>query len=209
MTFDDDAVIVVAGLPGAGKTTLIRRAVDRDAALVVDTEDQRAGRTRAPRFINLRHYLRIVAAMREPRPVVIHTRGSRAPLRRLIAALARLHRRPAYLLLLDAERADAEAGQRARGRTIEGRRMDREAAGWRRLMARPGRLTTEGWASVVVLTRPQAARIAALEFTPGPSPARAPRPAGRGSRRGAPRARRRGAGGPSTPAATTPGLPGA
>jgi predicted kinase len=214
MTFESNAVIVVAGMPGAGKTTLIRRAVDRDAATVLDTDDLRAGRASPPRLLNLRHYLRIVAAMRTPRPLVIHTRGSRAPLRRLIATLARLHGRPAHLLLLDADRSAAEAGQRARGRTLAARKMDREAAGWRTLIDGPERLAGEGWASTVLLARPEAARIAALEFgptarefgrlTPGPSPARA-RPARPGSRRGAPRARRRAAAGPSRPAATMPG----
>ncbi len=208
MTFERNAVIVVAGLPGAGKSTLIRRAVDRDEATVLDTDDLRSNRARAPRLLNLRHYARIVAAMHGDGPVVIHTRGSRAPLRRLIAALARLHGRPAHLLLLDADLAEAEAGQRARGRTIAERAMDREAAGWRRVMARPERLAAENWTSTAVLTRPQAARIAALAFTRGPSPARA-RPACPGSRRGAPRARRPAAAGPSRPAATTPGRPAA
>ena len=41
LSFPADAVVVVAGVPGAGKTTLIRRAVDRDVARVVDTDDRR------------------------------------------------------------------------------------------------------------------------------------------------------------------------
>ena len=42
LRFPFDAVVVVAGVPGAGKTTLIRRAVDRDAVRVVDMERQMA-----------------------------------------------------------------------------------------------------------------------------------------------------------------------
>ena len=211
MVFERDAVIVVAGMPGAGKTTLIRRAVDRSEATVLDTDDLRAGRARPPTLLNLRHYARIAAAMRAPGPVVVHTRGSRAWLRRLTVLLARLHGRPAHLLLLDADRSAAEAGQRARGRTIAARAMNREAAGWERLMAHPERLAAEGWTSATVLGRPEAARVAALAFTratPGPSPLRARR-ACRGSRRGAPRATRRAARGPAMPAPTTPGPPAA
>jgi adenylate kinase len=42
LSFPADAVVVVAGVPGAGKTTLIRRAVDRREVRVVDTDDRRA-----------------------------------------------------------------------------------------------------------------------------------------------------------------------
>jgi hypothetical protein len=45
LTYPSDAVVVVAGVPGAGKTTLIRRAVDPATVRIVDTEDRRdAGR---------------------------------------------------------------------------------------------------------------------------------------------------------------------
>ena len=56
LSFPSDAVVVVAGVPGAGKTTLIRRAVDREAARVVDTDDRRRGRLLYPG-----HYARIAA----------------------------------------------------------------------------------------------------------------------------------------------------
>jgi predicted kinase len=160
LTFESNAVVVVAGVPGAGKTTLIRRAIDRDAVRVVDTDDQRAAGRR--RLLNTAHYARIAAAIAGRRPVVIHSRGTRAVARRAIALLARLRGRPAHLILLDAGRAEAEAGQRARGRTVAPADMRRQVARWGRLMASgPG---SEGWASVVVLDRGQAARTRAIEF---------------------------------------------
>jgi hypothetical protein len=166
LTFSSDAVVVVAGLPGAGKTTLIRRAVDRTAARVVDTDDRRS---RGP-LLYAGHCLRIVAAVAARRPAVIHSRGTHVSMRRAIATLAMLRRRPAHLILLDADPAAAEAGQRARGRTIAPDEMARHTARWGRLMARgPG---GEGWASVVVLDRAQAARTRAIEF---PSPAASPK----------------------------------
>jgi predicted kinase len=165
LAFSSDAVVVVAGVPGAGKTTLIRRAVDRDVARVVDTDDLRdAGRRR---LLNVGHYVRIVTAIASGRPVVIHSRGTHPASRRAIAALAALRGRPAHLLMLNAERGEAEAGQRARGRTVEPAEMDRQLARWRKLVAR--RPTAEGWASVAVLDRSQAARIDAFEFRAAPA----------------------------------------
>jgi len=168
LSFPTDAVVVVAGVPGAGKTTLIRRAVDRETVRVVDTDDRReAGATR---LLYLRHYVRIVAAIAGRRPVVIHSRGTSAAGRRVIALLAALRGRPAHLVLLDAGRGEAEAGQRARGRLVAAEEMDRQVARWHRLLAR-GPNGDEGWASVTVLDRSQAARTETFAFR-----ATAPRP---------------------------------
>jgi hypothetical protein len=164
LSFPSDAVVVVAGVPGAGKTTLIRRAVDRGVAHVVDTDD----RPRRGRLLYLGHYARIVAAVARRRPVVIHSRGTQPAARRAIAALAALRGRPAHLVMLDADRGEAESGQRARGRTVARDEMDRQVARWRGLMAR--RPADEGWASVVVLDRAQAARVEALAFRPALEP---------------------------------------
>jgi len=171
LTFPSDSVVVVAGVPGAGKTTLIRRAVDPGAVRVVDTDDRRDGRPRPLLYAG--HYVRIAAAVAGRRPAVIHSRGTHALLRRAIAVLAALRGRPAHLVLLDAERGEAEAGQRARGRTIAPAEMDRQLARWRRLLA--DRPDGEGWASVVVLDREQAASTQAIEFAA--EPARGPRTA--------------------------------
>jgi predicted kinase len=157
LTFPADAVVVVAGVPGAGKTTLIRRAVDRDGTRVVDTDDHRRGR-----LAYVRHYLRIAVAIAGRRPAVIHSRGTHPAARRTIATLAALRGRPAHLVMLDAGRDEAEAGQRARGRTVAPAEMDRQVARWRRLMAR----RPTGWASVVVLDRRQAAGIEPFAFAP-------------------------------------------
>jgi hypothetical protein len=102
LRFPSDSVVVVAGVPGAGKTTLIRRAVDRDAVRVVDTDDRRDGRRRPLLYAG--HYARIAAAVAGRRPAVSRPEG-------------------------------------------------------------------EGWASVVLLSRDQAARTQAIEF-PAPEPAR-------------------------------------
>ena len=160
LTFPSDAVVVVAGVPGAGKTTLLRRAVDRSVARVVDTDD----RARRGPLLYPGHYARILAAIVGRRPVVIHSRGTLPLTRRTIALLARLRGRPAHLVLLHADRASAEAGQRRRGRTVSQEEMDRQVARWHALMA-DGGPKHEGWASVQVLDR-EAATQTSMRFVP-------------------------------------------
>jgi predicted kinase len=166
LSYPANAVVVVAGLPGAGKSTLIRRVVDRSAVEVVDTDDQRRDGGRAS---YVRHYGRILAAVRGSRPVVIHSRGTVGTLRRAIALVAALHGKPAHLILLDASWEEAEDGQRKRGRGVSRARMDRELRRWRRLRGRGPR--REGWTSVIVLDRPTAAVAEPLQwkatYTPG------------------------------------------
>ena len=158
-TYPDNAVVVVAGLPGAGKSTLIRRAVDRSAVRVVDTDDQRRAGGRAS---NVRHYGHIVTAVWGRRGVVIHSRGTLGTLRRAITLLSSLRGRPAHLILLDAPRDAAEAGQRRRGRILSRSKMDREVARWLRLRRRGVR--REGWRSVTILDRPSAAQVERLQW---------------------------------------------
>jgi hypothetical protein len=159
-TYPEHAVVVVAGLPGAGKSTLIARAVDRSVVRVVDTDDQRR---RGGRASNVRHYGHIVTAVWGRRPVVIHSRGTLGTLRRAITLLSSLRGRPAHLILLDAPREAAEAGQRRRGRIVSRSRMDREVARWARLRRRGVR--GEGWRSVTVLDRSSAARVDRLQWS--------------------------------------------
>jgi hypothetical protein len=166
LTFSADSVIVVAGVPGAGKTTLLRRAVDRDQATVVDTDD----RTRRGPLLYLGHYARIAAAIAGRRPAVIHSRGTKSVARRTILALARLRGRPAHIILMHADRDTAEAGQRARGRTVSAAEMDRQVADWQELLEQGG-LREEGWATVEFLTREQAADVSELRFAPAYAPA--------------------------------------
>ncbi len=150
-------------MPGAGKTTLLRRAVDRTVARVVDTDD----RVRRGPLLYPGHYARIALAIAGRRPVVVHSRGTLPLTRRTIALLARLHGRPAHLLLLHADRATAEAGQRRRGRIVTQEEMDRQVARWHALLTAGGP-KGEGWSSVEILDRESASRVDALRFLPAP-----------------------------------------
>ena len=156
--------IVVAGVPGAGKTTLLRRAVDRDAARVVDTDD----RARRGPLLYPGHYARIAAAIAGGRPAVIHSRGTHPIARRTIALLARLRGRPRTSSCSTPTARPprpASAPAAARSRSDE---MDRQVARWQELLAAGGP-TGEGWESVTLLDREQAAEVAAMRFVTAPA----------------------------------------
>ena len=134
----------------------------------MDTDD----RARRGPLLYPGHYARIAAAIAGRRPAVIHSRGTHPLARRTIALLARLRGRPAHLVLLHADRATAEAGQRARGRTVSRDEMDRQVARWHALLA-DGGLHDEGWASVAG-ARPRAGRRRSPRCASSPAYAPAP-----------------------------------
>ena len=169
LRYPTDGVLVVAGVAGAGKTTMIRRIAGDSGALVVYPEDRReTARIALPsRLLHARHFALTLRAVLGARPVIVHSRGTSRVLRRIVSGTAALRGREAHLLLLDAPRAVAEAGQRARGRTVDAATMEREAAAWAPMLAAAradGALRGERWTSVTVIDREQAAE-AQIAFT--------------------------------------------
>lgn len=145
-TFD---LVVVGGVPGAGKSTAIVRATrGMEQVTTIDPEQVSAWlRRRLPSRIPYRgyrwlvhatHTIRVAAAlMRGPvagRRLVIHDPGTRIRRRHLLLALARSAGWRTALLYIDADRAAAIEGQRRRGRVV--RSFDDHWASWERL--RPG-----------------------------------------------------------------------
>ncbi|NUU20173.1 MAG: hypothetical protein HOV68_01465, partial [Streptomycetaceae bacterium] len=116
-------ILVVAGLPGAGKSTLMARCVD---AAVIDSQHVRewyAGRlpARLPYpafrpFVRVTHYARLGAALCGGGPLAVHDCGTMPFVRSSIARLAAYQGRDVHLLFLDVDTATARAGQHARGR---------------------------------------------------------------------------------------------
>jgi hypothetical protein len=171
------ALLVVAGVPGAGKTTLLSR-VDAPGSLVLDPEPIRARwqhllaplpyRLWRP-LVHAEHGLRVLLALPGRCGLIVHDTGTRGWRRRLLVGLARRCGRAAHLLLLDVSAEAALEGQRRRRRAMPRSAFATHWRNWRRLRAElpaPGDgddasgLDAEGWASVRLLDRPAADRLA-------------------------------------------------
>lgn len=182
LAYPPNSLVLVGGLPGAGKTTLIDRLALPGHAAALDTEGPRAryvrwlGRRVANRrlapLIHLEHLLAIGAQLLGRRgPVVVHLRGTRAVQRRVLARVARLRGRESHLVFLHVAPAVAEQSQRARGRRVRSGVLAREWADASRLLARlraarppADPLAAEGYASCVVLDRAAASALRAITF---------------------------------------------
>lgn len=158
-------LLLVAGMPGAGKSRLLARLRGTVDVEVVDSQAYRDTvawwlpgglpyrRYRA--LVHLLHRLAIVrAALTGPAAVAVHLPATSAATRATVALLAVLTGRATHLLWLDVDPADALRGQRRRGRTVPAgsfaRHACRAAATTSALQA--GRVPA-GWRSVTVLDR--------------------------------------------------------
>jgi predicted ABC-type ATPase len=141
-------VILVGGVPGAGKTTAIRRATaDLVGVIVLDPEDRQ--RTieqwlplplpyRAYRWlIHLLHTVDVlVRLLRGPvvgQRLVVHDPGTRRRRRRLFVTLARARGWRTTLLFLDVNHDAARSGQRVRGRVLRRSAFERHWSRWQQL----------------------------------------------------------------------------
>jgi hypothetical protein len=159
-------VLLVIGIPGAGKTTLIDRACSPEWT-VVDTDRFRRGAPAALRRLPVPYALYvadIIASIARHRQVVVQSRGTYRWMRRLVVVCARRWGREAVLVMLDAPPADAVAGQVRRGRVAPGHVMRWHITRWSRLLdaAGTGALAAEGWTLVLQLDRAQASRVGNL-----------------------------------------------
>jgi AAA domain len=170
--YPDDAAVLVAGLPGAGKSTLVARAADPAAATVLDTDPLRALWTRRLHplpyalwrpLMHATHYALAYRALRRPGPVVVAEPGTRALGRRLFTAVARAGGHTVHLLAIDASPGEARGGQRDRGRRIGRRSLARHARRW---AAARREVRRERFDTVRMLARSDAARVRRLEFGP-------------------------------------------
>ncbi|AEH08637.1 AAA family ATPase [Candidatus Protofrankia datiscae] len=186
LRYPTGTVLIVAGIPGAGKSTLIRRVFGGSTdprtqawgtgPLVLDSADirtalrARLGRRLPYRLyrpaVHVAHYARIAGmTLRRGESLVVHECGTRRWARRAITGLARLRHRPVHLILIDTPSADALAGQRARGRSVRSRAFRRHERSWARLRdADPAALYREGWSSIRVLDRRDARALTAIRF---------------------------------------------
>ncbi|MBB5918674.1 hypothetical protein BJY24_007586 [Nocardia transvalensis] len=181
------AAVVFTGVPGAGKSTALRRlfgsvgesvtTVERAGATLVDSQQSRNWwRLRLGRLpytlwlplVHLTHYLRIRRALhRSVRPVVVHDCGTRRWVRWLIATWAAQAGREVHLVMIDVSPDAARAGQDARGRHVHRLSSALHHTRWRRLVeqATTGTAPRPTPASTVVLDRATVSSLRAITFT--------------------------------------------
>lgn len=133
-------LVVVAGIPGAGKSTALEKLVEDLQAggtfshpigldpVILDSASVRrwlcSRLTRVPYpllrpVVHTTHGARILAlALTEPRPLLVHETATRQLSRLALRALARCGRRPAHLVWIDVPAEVALRGQIDRRRLI-------------------------------------------------------------------------------------------
>ncbi len=172
LTFGASDLVVITGLPGSGKSTLMRRAV---RGVRVDSQDTRdRWDTRLARFVpyavyrplvRLSHYASLRRAVRADTGAVVHDCGTQAWVRGWLARAARRRGGTLHLLLLDVTPDTALAGQRERGRGVSRYAFLRHRRATRQLFAtvERGRLP-EGCGSAVLLDRDAADVLRRIDF---------------------------------------------
>ncbi|MFB7503824.1 AAA family ATPase [Streptomyces broussonetiae] len=170
-------VVVITGLPGSGKSTLMHRAVQGRRIDSQDTRDRFDARI--PRFVpytlyrplvRLVHYAALRRALRTGEGVVVHDCGTRSWVRGWLVRAARRRGGTLHLLLLDVPPETAREGQRARGRGVSRHAFTRHRRTTARLLAAVEQgEPPAGCGSAVVLDRAAADALHRIGFTRGGS----------------------------------------
>ncbi|WP_330173492.1 ATP-binding protein [Streptomyces sp. NBC_01498] len=172
LTFAEGDLVVVSGLPGSGKSTLIGRTAAGRGIDSQDTRDRWARRlpARLPYavyrpLVRLAHYAGLRRALRSGASVVVHDCGTQAWVRRWLAREARRRGRRLHLLLLDVPPTTARAGQRERGRGVSGYAFARHRRAISHLVthAESDRLP-RGCTSAILLDRTSAGTLTGIDF---------------------------------------------
>lgn len=173
LLFGPRDLVVVTGLPGSGKSTLMKRAVKGARIDSQDTRDR--WDARMPRalpyalyrpLVRLAHYAGLWRVLRTGKGVVVHDCGTQAWVRDWLAREARRRGGTLHLLLLDVTVDTALEGQRERGRGVSRYAFLRHRRAASRLLraVEKGRLPG-GCGSAVLLDRDAANTLRRIDFT--------------------------------------------
>ncbi|MFR9674485.1 AAA family ATPase [Streptomyces sp. TR06-5] len=168
--------VVVSGLPGSGKSTLMRRAATgAGPVLRIDSQDTRERwAQRLPDllpyalyrpFVRAAHYAGLRRSLASEASLLVHDCGTQGWVRRWLAADARRRGRGLHLIVIDVPASVALAGQAQRGRGVSRYAFLRHRRAVARLLAEAeaGRLP-DGCTSVTVLDRGAASALRTVTF---------------------------------------------
>ncbi|GAA3082823.1 hypothetical protein GCM10020254_29040 [Streptomyces goshikiensis] len=118
-------IVVVSGLPGGGKSTLIKRAAADGGIDSQDARERWEGRMPGALpyavyrpLVRVAHYWGLWRTLRSGASAVVHDCGTQSWVRALLSAAARRRGRALHLVLLDTSAEEALSGQAARGRGV-------------------------------------------------------------------------------------------
>ncbi|MFD6935075.1 AAA family ATPase [Streptomyces goshikiensis] len=166
-------IVVVSGLPGGGKSTLIKRAAADGGIDSQDARERWEGRMPGALpyavyrpLVRVAHYWGLWRTLRSGASAVVHDCGTQSWVRALLSAAARRRGRALHLVLLDTSAEEALSGQAARGRGVSPYAFARHQGAVARLLrtAESGR-PPAGCASATLLDRASAAAITHIDFT--------------------------------------------
>ncbi|WP_328750694.1 ATP-binding protein [Streptomyces sp. NBC_00285] len=173
LLFGPKDLVVITGLPGSGKSTLMKRAVTGARIDSQDTRDRWDGRL--SRFlpyavyrplVRLAHYAGLRRALRSGEGVVVHDCGTQTWVRGWLAREARRRGGTLHLLLLDVTADAALEGQRERGRGVSRYAFLRHRGAAARLIRAVERGDLpQGCASAVLVDREAADVLRRIGFT--------------------------------------------
>ncbi|WP_318201275.1 AAA family ATPase [Streptomyces sp. SCL15-4] len=173
LLFGPRDLVVITGLPGSGKSTLMHRAVTGRRVDSQDTRDR--FQARVPRFlpyalyrplVRLAHYAGLRRALRTGEGLVVHDCGTQPWVRAWLAREARRRGGTLHLLLLDVSPETARRGQHERGRGVSRYAFSRHRRTTARLLraVEKGELPA-GCGAAVLLDRDAADVLARVGFT--------------------------------------------
>ena len=167
-------MVLVGGVPGAGKSTVLARVASSPGLDVLDPDAWRV-RLRAVLpaavpyaayrpVVHIGHALRVLVALLQGpvpgRTLLVHDPATRARRRRLFLRLARVRGWEPVLVYLDVARPVAESGQVRRGRVVHPASFAGHWSRWTTLRTKllndAGSLDGQGWSKVVLTDRARA-----------------------------------------------------
>ncbi|RZU44606.1 putative kinase [Streptomyces sp. BK022] len=172
LRFDPRDLVVVTGLPGSGKSTLMRRTVPGRRVDSQDARDRWAARLPAALpyafyrpLVRLAHYAGLRRELASGEGVVVHDCGTQPWVRAWLSREARRRGGTLHLILLDVSADTARHGQRERGRGVSRYAFHRHRGTTARLLDAVERgESPAGCGSVVLLDRASADGLTRIEF---------------------------------------------